>query len=460
MNKIVCYPVHSAAILQKDYSVKVRALGEKDWNELATYCVKVDMHDVHMASMSYFDFEGEVEVEISGPWYIYQVDIRPLSKNIEYICDTKVVRFILNNPMNLSIELNRDRYHNLHLFAGRMDHDIPNKYGDNVLLIRGSMDKPDSIGGETMKRLESMPKGRTLYIEAGMHYIFESTLKLPSDTNIYLEGGCTVIGSLVCSNVENVNIYGRGMIYLADFPRMGGMNGVRISHSQNISVKDLIFINPPHYTIYVGGSSGIRIQNIKAFSCEGWSDGIDIMSSQNILVEGGFLRNSDDCIAIYGRRWSYNGDTRNIVIKDLTVWADVAHPLNVGGHGDILEHNEYQYGYLGCMAINAGDKNTVRNITYENIRIEPFKRGKLLDFRVLFNPKYNPTPGKRIENIVLKNIQYHGSGEVTSTIQGYSEEFIVDGVYLKDIIINDKKAITLEEANIEWGVFAKNISIE
>lgn len=474
MGEVISYPVPRQAVLKEDYKVRVKQ-GE-EWVTVPTYRVKVDMHDVHEASMAYFDFEGEVLVEISGPWYIYQADIRPLSKNISYSCDTKKVTFTLNKPVNLSIELNKDRYHNLHLFAGAKQESIPNKEDENTLVVKGNLNGLNSFGNELIDKLCAMPKGRCLYIEAGMHYIGESIFRVPSDTNIYLEGGCILVGGLVCSHTENIRISGRGIIYQADFHRHGRMNGIRISHSKNISIEDLIIINPPHYTVYVGGSKDITINNIKAFSCEGWSDGIDIMSSENIRVQGGFLRNSDDCVAIYGNRWSYKGDTKNIVIEGLTVWADVAHPLMVGTHGDyegdgniledihfcdidILEHNEYQAGYLGCMTINVGDKNTARNISYENIRIEPFRRGKLIDLQVRFNPDYNPAPGRLIENIQFNHIHYHGTGEVTSVVNGYNEETPVKNVLLSNIYINGKKAESFEEANIEVGEFTKDIKI-
>jgi len=301
--------------------------------------------------------------------------------------------------VNLSIELNKDRNHNLHLFAGKLEDDKPDKESENTLVIQGGMERLNSFGNEVVKKLASMPKGRTLYIEPGIHYIRESTMKLPSDTNVYLAGGCIIIGAFVCSGVENVRIYGRGIVYQADFQRYGGTNGIRLSNA-----------------------------------------------------------------------W-------NIFIRGLTVWADVAHPLNIGTHGDyenngdiieniqfedidILEHNEYQAGYLGCMAINVGDKNTARNIRYKDIRIEPIKHGKLLDIQVKCNTDYNPAPGKRIENIQFEEIRYTGSGEVTSEIKGFNPEYIVNEVGLHNILINGKKVNSLKDANIEVGEFAYNIAID
>lgn len=476
MNRVITHPVPDSAVLQKDYKVRVRAVGEEGFRELSTFQVKVDMHDVHTASMAYFDFEGKVEVEISGPRYIYQVDLRPLSFSIPYKCDTKTVRFILNKPADLSIEFNKDRHHNLHLFAGHIEENKPDRNHGNTLVISGNLKGLSSFGNDTMKKLAAMPKGRTLFIEPGFYHIREAAVRLPSDTNVYLAGGAVIAGAFICSHTENIRIYGRGIIYQAEFHRFSGINGLRLSFANNIRLEDIIFINPPHYTVYIGGCRNIQISNIKAFSCEGWSDGIDIMSSENISIQGGFLRNSDDCIAIYGSRWEYSGNSRNINVKGLTVWADVAHPTVIGTHGehekegdiledisfedmDILEHNEYQAGYLGCLAINAGDKNTVRNISYKNIRIEPFLHGKLLDVQVKCNPDYNPAPGKRIEHIRFQDIYYSGCGEVTSQIQGYSEEFIVKDVILENIVINGKMAESLEEANIETGIHTKDIKI-
>jgi hypothetical protein len=414
-------------------------------------------------------------IEISGPWYIYHTAIRPLSKNIHYRCDTKKVIFNLNKPSNLSIELNKDRNHNLHLFAGEPEGLVPDK-DDNTLVIRGNLNGATSFGSEIIKQLESMPKGRTLYLEAGMHFIREVVVKVPSDTNIYLAGGSLLIGGLICSDSDNIHIYGKGIIYQADFHRYSGINGIRLSNANNICIENIIIINPPHYSLYIGGSSYVTIKNIKAFSCEGWSDGIDIMSSTNVLIQEGFLRNSDDCIAIYGSRWKYKGNSENIRVIGLTVWADVAHPLNIGTHGnyeeegdivenilfkdiDILEHNEYQAEYLGCMAINAGDKNTVRNIRYENIRIESFKLGKLMDIQVKHNPDYNPAPGRLIEKVYFKDIYYDGKEEETSEIKGYSKEFYVKDIVLENIVINGTKVKNLSEANIKSGEYAYDIKL-
>ncbi len=473
------YPVPKGAVLQEDYCLRIRSVGTEDWQELRTYRVKVDMHDVRCASMAYFDFSGKVEVEITFPKFytVYRVDIRPLSLGIRPEIEPKRITFVLDKPVNLSVEVNRDRFHNLHLFAGALE-ELPDKAGDNVLTVSGSLERPGFLGDEVSRQLEAMPEGRMLYVEPGIYYIGECIWRLPSHTHIYLEGGAVLIGGLALEHGEGLHISGRGILYLADFARFSSINGIRLNHSRDIVIENLIFINPPHYTVSLGGCENVTLRSLKSFSCEGWSDGLDMMSCRKILAEGCFLRTSDDCVAIYGSRWDNYGGSREVTVRNMTLWADVAHPTMIGVHGDhreegdvieevlfenidVLEHHEFQPGYLGVLAINAGDKNLVRNVTYRDIRIEPFEHGKVLDFQVKWNKDYNPAPGRGIRNILLENVQViTGDGEEPSVIAGYSGEFPVEDVRIRDFYRDGAKARSLEEAGIVVGDFAENVRIE
>lgn len=480
MGTIINYPTAEGAVLQKDFRVRVRAAGQEEWQEVSCYQVKVDMHEVRAASMAYFDFSGEVDVEITCPklFYIYQVDVRPLSAGITAAYDTKKILLHLDRPVKLSVEVNRERFHNLHLIAGRIREDKPEHDSNNTVYLPGGLQGVSVHRTEELvRRLERMPGGRCVCFGPGLHYLEECSMRIPTDTQVYLEGGAVVVGTFIISHTENIRIYGRGCLYLAGFERFSGLNAIRISHGKNVRIEGIHLLNPPHYSVYIGGSQRVWVEDITAFSCEGWSDGIDIMSSTDIEIRDCFLRTSDDCVAIYGRRWDYNGDSRRITVSGCCLWADVAHPLNIGTHGDyehdgnviedirfenldILEHREPQAGYLGCMAINAGDKNTVRNISYENIRIEPFQRGKLMDIQVKRNPDYNPAPGNRIEHVRFKDIYYTGPGEEKSCIRGYDGEHMVSDVTVENLFIRGKRAETFAEAGIEVGPFTEGVVLK
>lgn len=103
---------------------------------------------------------------------------------------------------------------------------------------------------------------------------------------------------------------------------------------------------------------------------------------------------------------------------------------------DILEHHEPQENYWGALAINAGDRNTVRNILYSDIRVERIEQGQLLDLRVVMNKDYNPEPGSGIENITFRNVRFDGADIQPSRIYGYDGKRGVDGVSFINLQIN------------------------
>jgi polygalacturonase len=204
--------------------------------------------------------------------------------------------------------------------------------------------------------------------------------------------------------------------------------------------------------IPTGGSDSVVIRNVKSISYYGWGDGMNIFASSNVLFDGVFCRNSDDCTTVYATRKDFTGGCRNIVMQNSTLWADVAHPISIGLHGntphpdtiedlryvniDILDHSEKQIDYQGCMAINAGDNNLVRNVRFENIRIEDFRQGQLVNLRIVFNTKYCTAPGRGIENILFRDISYTGSHAEISIIAGYDGERKVKNVRFENLRIN------------------------
>lgn len=73
------------------------------------------------------------------------MDIGPLSQKIVPVIESKRVSFILDHPANLSVEFNEERFRNLHLFAGKIE-EKPDKHENNVLVIKGSFNRGESVG--------------------------------------------------------------------------------------------------------------------------------------------------------------------------------------------------------------------------------------------------------------------------------------------------------------------------
>jgi hypothetical protein len=88
-------------------------------------------------------------------------------------------------------------------------------------------------------------------------------------------------------------------------------------------------------------------------------------------------------ILIIEQRYNYYGNTSNITVQNSSFWADLAHPIVIGTHGntddpetlsgititniDILDHREMQVDYQGCIALNPGDENLIENVYIDDI---------------------------------------------------------------------------------------------
>ena len=492
--RIAVYPAPAGARLRHDWLVRVRPAGgdENSWQSLDTYRVKVDMHDVAEASMAYCDadFAGgaiEVEVRKAGWSYLYTADVRPLSLGIEAEVNPKSLRFTLDRPVNCSVELNKDRRHNLHLFVGALS-DVEHLGDDADVVIEGNPNKPNTLhldwaAREALEDMASRPESERRSVKVLVkraHYcVADCVMDLPGDVDVVLEGGVVLDGAFRIRHQNNVAIRGRGVFDLADYKRFSGLSGLLIEFARQVTVDGPIFINPPHYTVMLGASQDVTIRNIKSFSCEGWSDGIDMMACHDIRIADCFLRTSDDCIAIYASRWAYRGGTSNVGVHDCVLWADVAHPMMIGTHGDhehgggdvlenlrfnnvdVLEHNEYQPNYLGVMAINAGDGNVVRDVTWRDIRIEQFRHGRVFDIETKFNRDYNPIPGRLVEHVRIEDIAVAAdSGEEPSIIAGYDAEHPVCDIRVSNVMRGGVPCTTLQELNVRIGPNAQDSGID
>lgn len=404
--------------LNNDFTVKVRPEGKSKWVLVPTYLVKVDevretKHHVEHASMATFDFSEKVEIEVTyNKGKIDSARVRPLSYDIPFTIEGNTLQFSLEKPANLSVEVNGDIFHNLHLFANPLD------------TFKVDKKNPDLI-----------------YFGPGIHRFEGGEFRIPSGKTIYVAGGAVMMGRMLIENVHDVKLLGRGIID----PSV--KMGIRIANSRNVYVEGLMATQ-----CATGGSDSVTIRNVKVISYFGWGDGMNVFSSRNVLFDRVFCRTSDDCTTVYGTRLGFEGPSSNITMQNSTLWADVAHPIFIGIHGnvdkpeilenlnyvniDILDHKEKQLNYQGCLAINAGDENLIRNVRFEDIRIENFRQGQLVNLRIFFNEKYCKAPGRGIENVVFKNVSYTGNRAEISVIEGYDAQRKVRNIRFENLRIN------------------------
>ncbi|KAH6616385.1 glycoside hydrolase family 28 protein [Boeremia exigua] len=439
--------------VDENFQIRTRVAGvghETDWHAITAVTTTVasvnitrnefNTHNIAVASLSISPGQS---LEFKIRYDCSKVDaavIRPASFGIYTKIDDGCIGFTLDRAVDVMLEINGDKWQALHLLVNEIDPDEPNC---------------DSMG------LWYFRPG----VNNGCAYdkVVDGQLVVPSDTTIYLASGAFLTAQVVFSNVENSSIRGPGFIsrlgdaYVASAsqrPRELDGGAVLIERSKNIIVEGVTSLRSFGFSLPVVEGKDIHINRYRSFSSYGNGDGIDLFCCREVLIENCFLRNSDDTIAIYGHRWDYYGDTRNIKVRNCTLLPDIAHPIQIGTHGnskrpetfsnihvsniDILDHCEHQMWYQGCISINAADENLIQDVLVEDIRVEKITKGQLFNIRVMKNAMWTTAPGRGVKNITLRNVeldQERSENVYPSQIAGYDAGRKVENVKIENLKI-------------------------
>jgi len=460
---VVVYPAPASVDLNGTFSVAVRVPGG-EWQNLDVYDVRVDLQTLSHASFAYFDFSGHAEVRVTHNRVHVQVaEVRPFSCHIYPRINkqaTDTFTFTLDRPLNLSIEVNGDRLHNLHLFANPLETDVPSATDTNVIYFGPGLYSPKSATNHQVIRVSS---GKT----------------------VYLAGGSVVQGIITTEEgATNIVIRGRGILDTSRWNDPKGIcirghdwqtSSIILRHATNALVEGIILKQHVDFAVLGGGVDHVTIDNLKSFSSQEWGDGIDMKASRHVTIRNCFLRTSDDCVAVYGSRGDYHGGASDWDVADSVLWADKAHAIMVGVHGDykgdgdvienlrfhnidVLEAQELSTNYWGALKITCGDKNTVRNVDFDNIRVEHVREagGNLLRLNFgYFEP--STTLGRLIENIHFKDVSYNGmAGSLISGSPGRP----IKGVTFEDLVINGERITNAMQGKITIGENVSDVSFK
>lgn len=444
-----------------EYVVRVRMPGGP-WQDLYEHRVQVDWNNPQDATLVRFDFEGKVELAVQRSYgTIGKVAVRPTKLGIPATLKDETVFLTLDQPANISVEFDGDKHHNLHVFAGKIDRSATVQAPDVVRFGPGVHRPPDGAKVFTFK----------------------------SGQTVLIDGAAILDAGILLENVHDVTIKGHGIMERAtgDVPmtntathdnsptrHVDGTAAIGIRNSRNIRIEGLTIINPPGVSLGCMQSKQVSIVDVKAFSAGPWADGINIYSCEDVDIDRVFLRVADDCFALYNHRWNLYGDIRRVRVTNSTCWADVAHAMYMGLFGnperpevteditfrniDVLEINETQPRFQGVMAINANNSTVVRNIVFEDIRVDHMVEGKLFNFAVIGDDRFSKSPGGGIANVTLRNVSYTGKGVFgPSIIQGYDQARAVQGVRLENVRVGGQLLDGTQPDLLQIGAHARGV---
>lgn len=471
ISKIKIYPAPEGIELSQAFGVEVEGMG------LPVYNFKIPAREpiprlnrsrgeFGFASFASFDMREKVEVKVIYPETVTSVKILPTSYGIEAKIEGKNIVFIINQPGNLTIEVNDDWYQSLHIFANPFEEDIPDPDDPDVIYFGpGVHDVTNVMVGD----------GQTVYID-GSAYLRCGTD--PDENEVELRGRKRKPPTFFLEG-KDITIRGRGIIDQSAIPRANRRYTIFAQLSHDIKIEGVIIRDPSHWTIPLQASDNIHVDNIKILGWRGNSDGVDISNSRDALVENCFFRTLDDAVVI--KSFEGRGEVRNIHTRKCVVWNELAHSLSIGAE---VRENVTNVLFEDCDIIHDVGRETalrvyhcddavISDVTFQNIRIEEARR---LISCWIGKTRWTETEERgNVRNVIFRDITatsapidttltgfqdgtdwkpYIIRGHASMELVGFDEDHTVEGVYFENVILDGKKVVA-EQVTV--NDFVKNI---
>lgn len=393
--------------------------------------------------ITYFDFEGIANIEVSVPNIsIQSVKISPISDGITPVIDAAAhtVSFTITEPGTYSLTFNDSPMRAIHIFANPLEVNPPKEGDENVV-----------------------------YIGPGEWNI--ENILLEDDQILYLAGGAVVHGIIQANYANNVKVMGRGIIDGSKFETWRGLTAyvpLKFDNCDGVEIHDIIALNPNAWVCSANTTKNAVIDGIKIISSRPNGDGITLQSCQNFEVKNCFVRSWDDSLVV--KNYS-DLNSEQITFTDMQLWTDLAQSMEIGfetnkGNKENAKVSNITFENITVLnnfhkpviSIHNADDATVQDITFKNITVENAQMGSgdgemmpyLIDFIVTQNAGWSTTKERgQIRNILVDGVKVLSGRFNPSRISGFDEGHTIEEVTIRNLEILGEKITGFEQGKFE-----------
>ena len=317
----------------------------------------------------------------------------------------------------------------------------------------------------------------TWFFKGGQTYEV-GELRLRDNESVYLERGAVLRGRIIAEHAKNIRIAGQGILDNSWSTHHGRRErSIFLLDCQDVVIEDILMVHPTSWMLHLAGCENVRVRRLRQLGECCSSDGVDIVGTRNVVVEDCFLRNNDDCVVVkhcppnrdpalekYMKPVSgvlvqrcvfFNAGAGNVV--------EIGHELVCDEVRDIVfrDIDILRKDHNGAVfSIHAGDQARVRDVLFEDIRVEHYW-DKLVDFRVM-RSQFNRSPERgHIENVTLRDIRVNhmacNDGYSISIIGGWDAQHMARNIRFENFYLNDKKVMGASDFDLHTK-FAEGIT--
>ena len=400
--------------------------GSKDIFEKAAFCSA--------------DIDAPALVKVKVASEVRSAKVLPSSRGITPQVSGKEISFEAAPGDRLTLEVNGDEIHSLHIFTNAREEDVPSPTDPNVL-----------------------------YYGPGEHYV--SRIIVRSGQTLYLAPGAVLYGEMfqrekggayspVVSLIgDNIRVCGRGIIDGSLCETL--TTNLLYINGKNITVEGIILRDASVWTVPVKNSENVVLDGVKILGYRANSDGIDICNSRGVTVKNCFVRTLDDLVVVKTTR--AGGTAENIRVTGNVLWNEVAHALSVGAEINhdisdvVFEDNDiiHDKGREWSLRVYHCDNAKVSGVVFRNIRIEESKN--LISLWINKAVWSSSEERGRIDGVLFENIRAERVSNPAVQVLGYDGEHLVENVTFDGVTVDGKG---ISPNNLKTNGFTKNIIIK
>lgn len=445
-NKVRAYPAPEGEPLSAQFKVsaertnvpvylaRVCSLSAEERKRLATP-VEGQTTTTSFAS---FDLDGQARVTVTCNEEVKSVAVLPAISGLHPEVSGKTLTFNVSKPGQLTIEVNGDWVHSLHLFVDPMEKDLPDPKDPKVI-----------------------------YFGPGVHHV--QSVAVNSGQTVYVAGGAVIYGDGGGNNPHapifrlqgaNITLRGRGIIDASLCPwHTRSIVGVTGS---DIRVEGVTLRDSSGFTLPVRRSDRVKIENVKIFGWRGNSDGMDLCNSRQVEVTNSFLRTFDDLVVLKTDKGQ--GELRDITVKKCVLWNEFAHALSLGAElrepltnvifsdCDII----HDKGREWALRIYHCDSAPVKDVTFEHIRIEEVRR--LMSVWIGKAVWSKEDERGHVDGITFRDIQSvaPSHGGPLADLVGFDAAHAIHDVHFDHVIAGEH---ALQQSDVRQNAFVSGVTI-
>ena len=440
---VTVYPAPAGEPMSKMYTVSV------DGKSSPVYVAKVmsmlNQKDFKPgeAGFTSFDLNGTATVTVTYPEKVKEVKVLPTSRGIVAQIAGNTITFTVSKPDLLTVDVNGDWNNSLHVFVNAMD-ELPNMKDPNLIYF-----------GPGIHAIEPMivPSGKTVYI-AGGAVIYG---KLPADGSEVKSHGIFQLHG------DHISLRGRGIIDGSLLPDHH-FNQVVVA-GNDISVEGVTLRDSGSFNLPMRDSNHVTVRNVKILGQKVNSDGMDIISSQNVDISDSFVRTFDDLIVMKSNMPGGQG-TKNVTVHHMVLWNEKSHALHMGS--EIKEPIEnvlftdadiiHDKGHDWLLRVLDGQVGTARHIVWDGIRVEECRRLMSLSIQKNYNSAEGVEYRGHIEDVTFRNITSpKPEWDRGMWLNGFDKDHAIHGVLFENVVVGGKP---LKLSDIQNDGFADGVVVK